>query len=154
MKKIKITKLEKPLEYREREFRDVKIKQKKLLQESDWTQIFDSGLTTIEIITWRIWRLQVRSVGVTIDNYSEAEIELEILSKNMPNRSTYVSAVNEYPVHIFKSINTESIVNTLIEILISIKFDRKDAERLTSVEDKNIKNILQTMDEILDGYRY
>lgn len=154
MKKIKITKLEKPLEYKERELNDVKSMRKKLLQESNWTQIFDSGLTTIEILAWRIWRLYVRTINVTIENYLERKEELLVLSNNSPANHSFTSTISEYPLQIFKSIDSDDIVNTLIELLIVLKFDRKEAELLYSLKDKSITNILQLMDEILNGYRY
>jgi hypothetical protein len=95
--KIKILTLEKTSEYITRELDVVHGIQRKLLNDSDWTQCIDTELQTSSVLAWRMWRHRVRSVCITSDMLDAATSSLNALENSQPAsvkgvRLAYVTA--------------------------------------------------------------
>lgn len=65
--KIKLIKLEKPAEYIFKEKSSLRAQVAKLLKDSDWTQLPDSGLRLPTQLLFRFWRAQLRSVDFSLE---------------------------------------------------------------------------------------
>ena len=61
--KIKIIKTEKTKDYIQKEIEELRYFKNKLLLDSDWTQLYDSGLTIKNVLKWREWRETVRDIN-------------------------------------------------------------------------------------------
>lgn len=85
--KIKIIALEKPREYILKQIESIKAMQRKMLKDSDWTQLMDCPLSTLDILKWRYWRFKVRSIQVKEHNYEHASEILQNLSASAPKRT-------------------------------------------------------------------
>lgn len=85
--KIKILKLEKPREYIIKQIESIKAAQQKMLKDSDWTQLMDCPLSTLDILKWKYWRFKVRTIRVTEDNYEQSSEKLHTLSKSSPKKT-------------------------------------------------------------------
>lgn len=155
MKKIKITKLAKTEEYISKEFNSVISFQKSLLSDTDWTQIYDSGLTTVSILAWRLWRFEVRSVHVTIEDYDAQQLILQKLKSSMPNVSKYISPQKDYPFIMFESSTPLHVLNQCVKLLEILEIKQNDIENFYNdivTLDNDI--ILTELDKLLNGYRY
>ena len=93
--KIQILKLEKPTEYLNKEIDAVKSIKSKMLRDSDWTQMLDTGLIVTDCLKWRHWRHKVRSVTVNSINYDSSEDVLNLLNGSKPG--AHVSTVKYVP---------------------------------------------------------
>jgi hypothetical protein len=68
----------------------------KLLSNSDWTQVVDSGLTPVCVQQWRDWRKQLKSINrLNFSDRDSAEAHIAKLSKRMP--FNVYSAVEDEP---------------------------------------------------------
>lgn len=89
--KIKIVKLEKTAQYISTEMAMLKTQARQLLSSSDWTQLPDSGLTTICQLRFRVWRNNIRLI-----NFAEYDSALEAFNDLKKRRPEIVKATGKY----------------------------------------------------------
>lgn len=145
IKKIKITNLAKPVEYVAKEVAEVTSFRNMLLSSTDWTQAFDTGMPTIMIFAWRVWRARVRFVDITPDNYSTILTELKMLQENVPNKDNYTSTLYEYPTNYINGV-------TRCDILKSCTWFLDDTETISFLKDTEGAMTIDEILKILDGY--
>ena len=95
---IKTTKTD---EYKRREMVETISLKKKLLLETDYTQIQDSGISFMGIMMWRLWRHRVRSVQITPDTYEECENRLKVLDQQRFSMEIKSKFKNGFPTFTF-----------------------------------------------------
>lgn len=152
MSKIKILKTTKTKEYIQNEIESVKIFKNKLLHDSDYTQIFDCNLSTIEILSWRVWRYKIRSIEINEDNYEDTLVLLNYLKDNKP--AAFKSKIKKYPLI---ELNMDSLNSFKASCMLICKDLSVTKPDIMKFEDSIKKitayfDILIKMDEMLDGY--
>ncbi len=152
MSKIKILKTTKTKEYIQNEIESVKIFKNKLLQDSDYTQVFDCNLSTIEILSWRVWRYKIREIKINEDNYEDKLILLNYMKENEPFSS--VSKIKKYPLIELNMDSIEKFKCSCVSICEHVGISKNDILLFeTAIKKMNSHyDILIKMDEILNGY--
>lgn len=105
-KKISIVKTEKTEEYLTTEWTTVLSVRDKLIQDSDWTQLFDSGLTLCCKLKFEHWRSKLKRIKKQkFKTPDEAKIHIDFLKLKKPDLdyAEFPETVSLYPL-IFSSI--------------------------------------------------
>lgn len=146
--KIQILQLEKPTEYLKKEVDAVKSVKSKMLRDSDWTQMLDTGLLITDCLKWRHWRHKVRNITVTNINYDSSEKELQLLNDTKPAANILHIKYMPPPRAQFDYTNKPAFVESCYVILKEI-FN-------TNVPDARIKQFssrakrVKMIDEVID----
>ena len=158
--KIQIIKLEKTSEYLKKEIDAVKSIQNKLLRDSDWTQVPDSGILVTDCLKWRHWRHKVRAITVNAINYDTVNTLLDNYSNSKPTAIVDVLNYRHPPLMQFDYTSKDSLISSCVEILkeifkvvppdVRLKAFASKARRAKTYDD--IINVL--IETIEDGYRY
>lgn len=118
MKKIKILKTEKTKEAVATEFASIQQQQNKLLSDSMWTQLADSGLKTSIMFRWQVWRSKLRAIKANQFNDPEKFAEtIETLKRNQP--PTIYADTMEPVIIPMTMIRTDSVEQCIRSILIA-----------------------------------